>query len=54
MQASHKMAEQMYKAAAPKTEAGTPPEGEAKSEEKKDEKKDEKVVDAEFEESEDK
>jgi len=53
MQASHKMAEQMYKSAAPKAEAGTAPEGEAKAEEPKEEKKDEKVVDAEFEEADD-
>lgn len=53
MQASHKMAEQMYKAAAPKAEAGAAPEGEAKADEPKEEKKDEKVVDAEFEEADD-
>jgi len=54
-QASHKMAEAMYKAssdaqqAAPGEEA---PAGDAKpEEEKKEEKKDEKVVDAEFEEN---
>jgi len=53
MQASHKMAEQMYKAAAPQPEAGAAPEGEAKTDEPKKEKKDEKVVDAEFEEADD-
>ncbi|MFA5812146.1 MAG: molecular chaperone DnaK [bacterium] len=49
-QASHKMAEAMYKAASSSTQAdeSAHPEGEAPREEKK---KDEKVVDAEFEES---
>jgi molecular chaperone DnaK len=52
MQASHKMAEQMYKTAG--AQQPPPPSGEeAKAEEPKEEKKkDEKVVDAEFEESE--
>ena len=50
-QASHKMAEAMYKA----TGEAKPPPGEAAEESKKEEKKkkDEKVVDAEFEESKD-
>lgn len=47
MQASHKMAEQMYKAAAPEQE-------QAKEAPKEEKKKDEKVVDAEFEETDEK
>jgi molecular chaperone DnaK len=52
MQASHKMAEQMYKSAAGTQQAAGPEAagGEAKTEEAKEEKKDEKVVEAEFEE----
>jgi molecular chaperone DnaK len=50
-QASHKMAEAMYKAASPEPEAGST--GAAKEEPKSGEKKDDNVVDAEFEESRD-
>ena len=51
MQASHKMAEQMYKATSAQTSAETG-SAEAKSEPETDQKKkDEKVVDAEFEET---
>lgn len=51
-QASHKMAEAMYKATAASEEKAKEATGDA-SEEKKEEKKDDNVVDAEFEESRD-
>jgi len=56
MQASHKMAEQMYKSAAASGQAAGPEAasaGEGATEQPKEEKKDEKVVDAEFEETDD-